>query len=480
MKRSLASVARRTCHQAARSALALLPQHWRFALYRHLVDCDPQPDARLQLKIADTQDELEACFRLLHDAYVAAGFMQPDPSGLRVTIYHALPTTTTLCAKWDGEVVGTLSMIREGVFGFPLQSAFNLDPVRARAGRIAEISALAVAPAFRKTGGKILFPLMKFMSGYCTDYFDTRHIVIAVNPNKIELYESLLFFDRLQADVVDNYDFANGAPAVGATLDLDQAVGLSRRVYGHRARRKNLFHYFFDSQLPNIQAPSRRFFTTNDPVLTPAMMDYFFNQRTQVFSTLDDRKRLLLRSIYGGADYAAVLPAPQASQGADKAIRQHRRFSIRCPARLVVNSYGGSLSYPLQITDISHHGFRAECALPLPEGTTGRVEVALGRAESAQVEATALRRQDLAGVVAYGFWVPQPDDAWLRCVAALDAGQTHADLAEPAAPAMPIAAVSPLVPNVLHIAPQPAPQPAAHPASAGLLPPPVPSRAVLA
>ena len=433
MKRSLATVVRRTCHQAARSALALLPRHWRFALYRHLVDCDPQPDARLQLKIADTQDELEACFRLLHDAYVAAGFMQPDPSGLRVTIYHALPTTTTLCAKWDGQVVGTLSMIREGVFGFPLQSAFNLDPLRARAGRIAEISALAVAPAFRKTGGKILFPLMKFMSGYCSDYFDTRHIVIAVNPNKIELYESLLFFDRLQAEVVDNYDFANGAPAVGATLDLAQAVGLSRLVYGHRGTRKNLFRYFFDSQLPNIQAPGRRFFTTNDPVLTPAMMDYFFNQRTQVFSALDDRKRLLLRSIYGGADYAAVLPAPLSSGAAGTALRQHRRFSIRCPARLVVNSYGGNLSYPLQITDISRHGFRAECALPLPEGTQGRVEVALGRAESAQVEATALRRQDLAGVVAYGFWVAQPDAAWQRCVAALDAGQTHADLAEPAA-----------------------------------------------
>ena len=434
MKRSLASAARRTCRQTARSALALLPQHWRFALYRHLVDCDPQPDARLQLKIADTQDELEACFRLLHDAYVAAGFMQPDPSGMRVTIYHALPTTTTLCAKWDGEVVGTLSMIREGVFGFPLQSAFNLDAVRSRAGRIAEISALAVAPAFRKTGGKILFPLMKFMSGYCTRYFDTRHIVIAVNPNKIELYESLLFFDRLQAEVVDNYDFANGAPAVGATLDLEQAVGLSRQAYGHRTARKNLFRYFFDSQLSNIQAPSRRFFTTNDPVLTPAMMDYFFNQRTQVFSTLDDRKRLLLRSIYGGPGYAAVLPPPLASQAGDTALRQHHRFSIRCPARLVVNSYGSSLSYPLQITDISRHGCRAECTLPLPEGTQGRLEVSLGHSESAQVVATALRRQELGGVVAYGFWVPHPDAAWQRCVAALDGGQTHADLNDPSAP----------------------------------------------
>ena len=81
--------------------------------------------------------------------------------------------------------------------------------------------------------------------------------------------------------------------------------------------------------------PHRRFFTTNDPVLTPAMMDHFFNRRTQVFATLNDRQRLLLRSIYDRAEYRAVLPAP--SQGADElvSLRQHQRFSIRCPARLM-------------------------------------------------------------------------------------------------------------------------------------------------
>ena len=73
--------------------------------------------SRLELKVAETREELEACFTILHDAYVASGFMKPDPSGMRVTIYHALPTTTTLCAKWEGRVVGTISMIREGVFG---------------------------------------------------------------------------------------------------------------------------------------------------------------------------------------------------------------------------------------------------------------------------------------------------------------------------------------------------------------------------
>jgi GNAT superfamily N-acetyltransferase len=428
MKRSLASAARKFSHQVARAALSLVPRDARFAFFRSLIDCDPEPDQRLELKIADTQEELEACFRILHDAYVASRFMKPDPSGLRVTIYHALPTTTTLCAKWDGRVVGTISMIREGVFGFPLQSVFNLGQVRARAGKIAEISALAIDPAFRKTGGKILFPLMKFMYEYCRKFFDTRHIVIAVNPNKIEMYESLLFFERLQARVVNNYDFANGAPAVGASLDLENAPDVFEKAYAHKRERKNLFRYFTQISLRNIRLPERRFFTTNDPVMTPQMLDYFFNQRTRTFDTLDDRKRLLLRSIYNHVGYAEVLPQPKAGTEAKLALRQHQRFSIRCPARLWVRSYGTRLAYPLHVIELSQHGFQAECAMPLPEGTWGQVEIDLGHNDNASVEATAVRRHESGGVIFYGFSVPEPDAAWQRCVKALNAGHTHADL----------------------------------------------------
>lgn len=246
MKQSLRTQLRKAAHEGVRRAVGFLPRDLRFALFRSLIDCDPRPDPRLALKIAETRDELEACFRILHDAYVASGFMKPDASGLRVTPYHALPTTTTLAATFDGEVVGTMSLIREGVFGFPLQSVFDLSQVRAREGRIAEISALAVHPAFRKTGGAILFPLMKFMYEYCTQYFDTRHLVIAVNPNKIELYESLLLFERLQQHAVDRYDFANGAPAVGATLDLQRARVEFEALYGRRRERKNLHRYFVE------------------------------------------------------------------------------------------------------------------------------------------------------------------------------------------------------------------------------------------
>ena len=397
-----------------------------------MVDCDPEPDARLQLKIAETQEELEDCFRILHDAYVGSGFMKPDSSGLRVTEYHSLPTTTTLCAKYDGRVVGTISMIREGVFGFPLQSVFDLEHVRAKGGKIAEISALAVHPDFRKTGGAILFPLMKFMHEYCTEYFDTRHLVIAVNPDRIEMYESLLFFERLQEKTVDSYDFANGAPAVGATLDLKHASEVFRQGYRGKPPRKNLHKYFFQTRLENIKAPKRRYFTTNDAVMTPALLDYFFNQRTQGFAAMDDRKKALLWSIYSMPEYRRILPLLSGSS-ADSGfghhpLRQHQRHSIRCPGRITLPVDGGERSFDLQVIEISLSGFQAECPPGIPVGASGDALIELGSSEFARVHAKVVRHKQIDGSLFAGFKLDEPDRVWRECVAALETGLTASEL----------------------------------------------------
>ena len=405
-----------------------MPRETRFAVYRALIDCDPAPDPLLELKVAETQQELEECFRILHDAYVSSGFMKPAESGLRVTIYHALPTTTTLCAKYDGRVVGTMSMIREGVFGFPLQSVFDLSDVRAKQGQIAEISALAVHPDFRKTGGAILFPLMKFMYQYCTEYFDTRHLVIAVNPDKIELYESLLFFERLQETVVDQYDFANGAPAVGATLDLPVAKEIFRRVYGRRKDRKNLHKYFVTLKLPNIKLPKRRYFTTNDPVLTPGILDYFFNERSHVFADLDDRRKALLWSIYDQPEFRAVLPMLSGTDTAFHATRRHQRFSLRCPAELRYPVSDGDRSIVMTVIEISLSGFQAQSSLDIPVGAMGRVHVELGSHERAMLEATVVRHHHSDTGEFYGFRLSEADDAWRRCVSALETEHIAGDL----------------------------------------------------
>jgi len=405
-----------------------LPTKRRFAVYRNFVDCNPEPTDRLVLKIADTQEELEACFKLLHDAYVDSGFMTPDPSGMRVTIYHALPTTTTLCAKFDGEVVGTLSLIRESVLGFPLQRIFDLSALRAKKGNIAEVSALAIHRRFRRTGGSILFPLMKFMYEYCTTFFDTRHLVIAVNPSHIEMYESLLFFQRLTQNVVENYDFVNGAPAVGATLDLGTAPEIFRKHYGMKPPRRNLHAFFTQVKLDNIKLPPRRFYTTNDPVLTPELLDYFFNVRTNVFSTISDRKKILLNTIYDLPAYRAVLPPSPPETDEDGVDGQrHRRFSVRCPARFSVGGGDGvdDGKVALEIVQLSRYGFKAHALAAIPINYWGEVTIQLGPSEVSRVQVSAAQKGD-GGL--YTFRLGEPDLVWRKFVNALYGSSTHADL----------------------------------------------------
>lgn len=419
---------RKAWHRGLRALLAQLPRNTRFALYRRMIDCDPAPDSRLELKVANTIEELEACFRILHDAYVSAGFMKPSPSGIRITPYHALPTTTTLCAKYDGRVVGTISMIREGVFGFPMQAVFDLSPIRAEEGQIAEISALAVHPDFRKTGGAILFPLMKFMYEYCTQYFDTRHLVIAVNPDRIEMYESLLFFERLRENTVDHYDFANGAPAVGATLDLGRARDVFRRVYSGKAPRKNLYRYFVELRLPHIKLPRRRYHLTNDPVLTPEMLDYFFNRQTPVFDELDDRRRALLWSIYDQPEFRPVLPLLRENYVSSATMRRHQRFSMRCPAEVRLAAGRNEQTVVMTVIELSLTGFQARSKLPLSVGAKGDAFVELGTAERSRLQVEVIREHCSDGASFYGFRVKEADDSWRRCVAALETLHVGDDL----------------------------------------------------
>lgn len=417
----------RSLHQSLRKAVAFLPRSTRFAIYRSSVECNPQPDRRLVLKIAETQEELEACFTLLHDAYVGSGFMTPDPSGMRVTIYHALPTTTTLCAKYDGEVVGTVSLIRESLFGFPLQAIFDLNKVRELTGQIAEVSALAVHPKFRKTGGTILFPLVKFMHNYCTTFFDTRHLVIAVNPNRIEMYEALLCFERLSENLVDQYDFANGAPAVGATLDFKTAPDLFRQAYNNKTPHRNMHHYIFEAVMPNIVLPTRRYFTTNDPVMTPALLDYFFNQRTQGFANLEDHKKQMLHAIYNLDAFQSVLP-PLPKVVARASQRSHHRYSVKCPGVFSVVVAGAERTYPILVVDLSLYGFQVYCQVSLPLDCWGEASIQLGKAEKSFIQAVAVRERANGLPGYYGFQLAEPDLSWRKFVNAVQSGTTHDDL----------------------------------------------------
>lgn len=338
-----------------------LPASIRSPLIRQWVRFPSELPSDIRFKVAETKDELEQAFSLLHDAYVKEGLMTPHPSGMRVTKYHALPSTSTLIAIQGGLVVGTLSIVRQNAFGLPLEAIFDLDQLPP-GSRPAEVSSLAIRDGFRQQRGRILFPLLKFAHQYAVEYFGVTHFLIAVNPKWFTFYEAILLFKKLTNKTVASYDFVNGAPAVGAYLDLRKALREYVVTFGKNPVERNLCRFFFDLPPLNMEFPLRKRSVISDPVLSPELVEHFFIRKTQVFESLTDFERLVLREMYNTREFLDLIPK---SKVIPYWTRQEKRYDVDLRARVVLED---GRVIPLDIHCISDSGLGGTLSVPIPLG----------------------------------------------------------------------------------------------------------------
>jgi ribosomal protein S18 acetylase RimI-like enzyme len=386
---------RRVPETALRLALPYLPAAARRSLIRAAVDVPLETPKGLKLKIATTRAELEGAFRLVHDAYVAEGFMTPDPSGMRATKFHLLPTTTTLIGKVGDEVVATVSVVQDGAFGVPMDAAFDLSALRTDGRRIAEISSLAVAPAFRRRGAA-LWLVTKLMLRYSLDRLGLDCWVASANPKHTFLYEGVWNFRRLDCAPVAHYDFANGAPAVPWFADLESWMRELYAAYGE-CKATGCLPRFYDMPDPAaIELPERPYRRAFDNVMTPDLLRYFFPATGRVMAALTPRERAALDDLQG------ITPA-----------RRPSRFNVDCEARLTARH----LSHPLalELRTVSETGFGAKIprfhAKDIALGEPVSLEVAVGDFRVARVAAAPVVVTP-GGTT--GFKVAAADEEWRR------------------------------------------------------------------
>jgi hypothetical protein len=272
----------------------------------------------------------------------------------------------------------------------------------------------------------VLFALMKFVYAYCTQCLETRHLVAAVHPGQVEMYESLLFFRRLTGRVVDCYDYVNGAPAIGLTLDLKHAPEILRKHYGDRSNHRNLYHYFVEAGLPGLRLPARRAVPAGDPVLTPALLDHFFNRRTQLLATLDERRKAMLHLIYDLSAYQRLLP-PLAGGLDDLSMRRHRRFALRRPGHLSPPDADGAAD-AMEVIEVSRYGFRARAARAVRAEGWLIADIQIGARERSHLHVLPIQESRFGEDRVYGFRIGEPDLAWRKFVNALYDGQLADEL----------------------------------------------------
>ena len=123
-------------------AMRFLPETTRHHLLRRSVKVSQQWAEELEVHIATTEADLESAFHLLHDSYVEWGYMAKNPTGMRILRQHLMPQSSVIIAKWEGRVVGTVSVIGDNAFGLPIEKLTNLRGHRTRARRLAKSVAL--------------------------------------------------------------------------------------------------------------------------------------------------------------------------------------------------------------------------------------------------------------------------------------------------------------------------------------------------
>lgn len=202
----------------------MLPKSVRLALIRKMVKI-PEAclDNRHVVKTARSAEETNQALSLLHDCYVAKGFMHADPTGLRRSVYNDRPESTIVVVKDGDQVIGTLTLIRDGALGLPTDKYFKSEnnELRQQGKNLVEVSALAVHPKYRNQGNAISLLMMKFLYHY-TKAMKADQLVCTVDPRAQDFYEALWGFER--KGKVIQYPLVNGSLAVYMGMELSEAA----------------------------------------------------------------------------------------------------------------------------------------------------------------------------------------------------------------------------------------------------------------
>jgi len=186
------------------------------------------------VRIATRRNELLDAFRLVYQAYLRAGLCEPNPHRMRVTPYHLLPTTEVLVAVSDSNVAATMTLVRDGGLGLPMECVYP-EEVAARREQgieLGEVSCLAA----RQEDLRRAFPLLVRVMSLCAQCARSRgldELLIAVHPRHAGFYERFLGFQVIGHEKV--YDSVCYNPAVPLALDL------TRLAIIHPTGHKRLF-----------------------------------------------------------------------------------------------------------------------------------------------------------------------------------------------------------------------------------------------
>jgi len=193
----------------------------------------------IQIRVASTCEERQANFELVYRSYLRAGLCPENEFGMRATPYQLLESTDIIQAELRGEVISTVSLVRDGELGLPMEALYPEEVAARRAAgiRLAEVSCLAD----RRQGTARFFGLFCELARVMAQLArktGVDELVVVVNPRHAPLYRRYMAFEKIGDE--REYDAVQGLPAVPLSLNFAKA----------KVEKPRSWHEFFGEQLP--------------------------------------------------------------------------------------------------------------------------------------------------------------------------------------------------------------------------------------
>lgn len=175
-------------------------------------------------RVASTKEEMAAALSLVYSAYLAAGLEKENSYKMRVTPYHLLPTTDVFFAEMGKEFVLTMTLVRDGALGLPMESVYRdeVNALRSQGQKLAEVTCLA--DQCSKFGGVSFFlpaylDLSRLLAQYAKKH-GVETLVAVLHPRHVRFYRSVLGFKQFGEK--KSYPGVNNNPAIPMMANFEE------------------------------------------------------------------------------------------------------------------------------------------------------------------------------------------------------------------------------------------------------------------
>jgi hypothetical protein len=343
------------------------------------------------IHLARTRSEFECAFQLLQENRENWGLERHEPEKLWLLKHHALPSTNTIVAMQAGRVIAAICLFGESPYQLPLESQLNLAAFRKNLdGRLAELSLPGFHADFANSYD-LQFALYHFAICFGTSYCHYDGFVTEAPLAWASRFAAPLRFEKI-------YEPVNGRQM----LFLNGREGVDFRPNISAGYR------------PEYHFPEKKFFLVAHQSMPADVLNYLFNERTKLLSSLSDYDLRVLKNVYDYGEYAKILPERRLDLP-EKKIPRYPRFPMNCEGFLV-NKNG--VQEHVQVLDVSREGLKIRTAHTLDAGSSHMLTLSIGINRSTELIASTIWVDDRAEIA--GLEVKSSDANWSQLIEYLE------------------------------------------------------------